>query len=90
VPGLTIHGPRDADRRGAVISFALGHAHPHDVGEILGREGVCIRAGHHCAQVLMAHLGVAATSRASFAIHNTREDVDALVDGLARVQEIFG
>jgi cysteine desulfurase/selenocysteine lyase len=90
VPGITIHGPRDADHRGAVISFALDHAHPHDVGEILGREGVCVRAGHHCAQVLMARLGVAATSRASFAIHNTREDVDALVDGLARVQEIFG
>jgi cysteine desulfurase / selenocysteine lyase len=90
VPGLTIHGPPDAERRGAVISFALDHAHPHDVGEILGREGVCVRAGHHCAQVLMARLGVAATSRASFAIHNTRDDVDALVDGLARVREIFG
>jgi len=90
VPGITIHGPRDADHRGAVISFALDHAHPHDVAEILGREGVCVRAGHHCAQVLMARLGVGATSRASFAIHNTREDVDALVDGLARVQEIFG
>jgi cysteine desulfurase/selenocysteine lyase len=90
VPGLTIHGPHDADRRGAVISFALDHAHPHDVAEILGREGVCVRAGHHCAQVLMARLGVAATSRASFAIHNTREDVDALVDGLASVHKVFG
>jgi cysteine desulfurase/selenocysteine lyase len=90
VPGLTIHGPRDADQRGAVISFALDHAHPHDVAEILGREGVCVRAGHHCAQVLMARLGVAATSRASFAIHNTRDDVDALVDGLASVQRVFG
>jgi cysteine desulfurase/selenocysteine lyase len=90
VPGLTIHGPSDADRRGAVISFALDHAHPHDTAEILGRDGVCVRAGHHCAQVLMARLGVSATSRASFAIHNTREDVDALVDGLAKVQEIFG
>jgi cysteine desulfurase/selenocysteine lyase len=90
VPGLTIHGPHDADHRGAVISFALDHAHPHDVAEILGREGVCVRAGHHCAQVLMARLGVPATSRASFAIHNTREDVDALVDGLASVQKVFG
>jgi cysteine desulfurase/selenocysteine lyase len=90
VPGITIHGPRDADHRGAVISFALDHAHPHDVAEILGREGVCVRAGHHCAQVLMARLGVAATSRASFAIHNTREDVDALVDGLASVEKVFG
>jgi cysteine desulfurase/selenocysteine lyase len=90
VPGITIHGPRDADHRGAVISFALDHAHPHDVAEILGREGVCVRAGHHCAQVLMARLGVGATSRASFAIHNTREDVDALVDGLASVEKVFG
>jgi cysteine desulfurase/selenocysteine lyase len=90
VPGITIHGPRDADHRGAVISFALDHAHPHDVAEILGREGVCVRAGHHCAQVLMARLGVAATSRASFAIHNTRDDVDALVDGLASVEKVFG
>jgi cysteine desulfurase/selenocysteine lyase len=90
VEGLTIHGPPDADRRGAVISFALDRAHPHDVAEILGRDGVCVRAGHHCAQVLMERLGVGATSRASFAIHNTREDVDALVDGLARVREIFG
>jgi cysteine desulfurase/selenocysteine lyase len=90
VPGITLHGPRDADRRGAVISFALEHAHPHDIGEILGREGVCVRAGHHCAQVLMARLGVGATARASFAIHNTREDVDALVAGLGRVAEVFG
>jgi cysteine desulfurase/selenocysteine lyase len=90
LPGITLHGPRDADRRGAVISFALEHAHPHDIGEILGREGVCVRAGHHCAQVLMARLGVGATARASFAIHNTREDVDALVAALGKVHEVFG
>jgi cysteine desulfurase/selenocysteine lyase len=90
VPGITLYGPRDADRRGAVISFSLEHAHPHDIGEILGREGVCVRAGHHCAQVLMERLGVGATARASFAIHNTRDDVDALVAGLAKVAEVFG
>jgi cysteine desulfurase / selenocysteine lyase len=90
VPGITLYGPRDAERRGAVVSFSLEHAHPHDIGEILGREGVCVRAGHHCAQVLMTRLGVGATARASFAIHNTREDVDALVAALAKVQEIFG
>jgi cysteine desulfurase / selenocysteine lyase len=90
VPGITLHGPRDADRRGAVVSFALEHAHPHDIGEILGREGVCVRAGHHCAQVLMERLGVGATARASFAVHNTREDVDALVAGLGKVHEVFG
>jgi cysteine desulfurase / selenocysteine lyase len=89
IPGITLHGPRDADRRGAVVSFALEHAHPHDIGEILGREGVCVRAGHHCAQVLMTRLGVGATARASFAIHNTREDVDALVAGLGKVAEVF-
>jgi cysteine desulfurase / selenocysteine lyase len=89
VPGITLYGPQDPDQRGAVISFSLEHAHPHDVGEILGREGVCVRAGHHCAQVLMARLGVGATSRASFAVHNTRDDVDALVAGLGRVAEVF-
>ena len=89
VGGLTIHGPRDADDRGALVSFALDGVHPHDVAEILGSRGVCVRAGHHCAQVLMEVLGEHATTRASFAIHTTREDVDALVDGLARVQEVF-
>ncbi len=89
VPGLTVFGPPDADSRGAVISFALDVAHPHDVAEILGRDGVCVRAGHHCAQPLMKRLGVGATTRASFAVHSTREDVDRLVAGLARVREIF-
>ena len=89
VPGLTIHGPPDPDRRGAVISFALDVAHPHDVAEILGRDGVCVRAGHHCAQPLMKRLGTTATSRASFAVHSTREDVDRLIAGLHRVREIF-
>ena len=62
----------------------------HDVAEILARDGVCIRAGHHCAQPLMRRLGVPATARASFAVHNTRGDVDRLVDGLGRVREVFG
>ncbi len=61
VPGLTLHGPPDAADRGALISFALEGAHPHDIGEILGREGVCVRAGHHCAQPLMRRLGVGAS-----------------------------
>ena len=71
------------------MSFTLDFAHPHDVAEILGRQGVCVRAGHHCAQPLMRRLGVSATTRASFAAHNTREDVDRLVDGLHRVREVF-
>jgi cysteine desulfurase/selenocysteine lyase len=89
VPGVTINGPRDADARGALVSFTLDLAHPHDVAEILGSRGVCVRAGHHCAQPLMKCLGVAATTRASFAVHNTRADVDALIDGLERVREVF-
>jgi cysteine desulfurase / selenocysteine lyase len=89
VPGVSLHGPADPDARGAVISFALDGVHPHDVAEILGRQGICVRAGHHCAQPLMRRLGVAATSRASFGVHNTEEDVDALVAGLAKVQEVF-
>jgi cysteine desulfurase/selenocysteine lyase len=89
IPGLTVHGPLSADRRGALVSFSVEGVHPHDVAEILGRGGVCVRAGHHCAQVLMTKLGVAATSRASFAIHNTRSDVDRLIDGLGRVKEVF-
>jgi cysteine desulfurase/selenocysteine lyase len=87
VPGLTIHGPRD--ERVALVSFALDGIHPHDVAEILGRDQICVRAGHHCAQVLMKRLQVSATTRASFAVHSTREDVDKLVDGLATVQRIF-
>jgi cysteine desulfurase/selenocysteine lyase len=89
VPGLEIQGPRDAGERGALVSFTVEGVHPHDVAEILGSQGVCVRAGHHCAQPLMKRLGVGATSRASFAVHNTREDVDRLLDGLVRVREIF-
>ncbi|HEV7753970.1 MAG TPA: SufS family cysteine desulfurase [Baekduia sp.] len=89
VDGVTLHGPRDVEQRGALISFAVKGIHPHDVSEILGRRGVCVRAGHHCAQPLMQHLGESATTRASFAVHSTREEVDALVDGLAEVQRIF-
>jgi cysteine desulfurase/selenocysteine lyase len=89
VDGVSIHGPSDPDARGAVISFAVDGIHPHDVAEILGRQGICVRAGHHCAQPLMRRLGVSATSRASFAVHSTHEDVDALVSGLAKVKEVF-
>ncbi|HEY6398325.1 MAG TPA: SufS family cysteine desulfurase [Solirubrobacteraceae bacterium] len=86
VPGLVIHGPALASERGALVSFGLRGAHPHDIGEILGREGVCVRAGHHCAQPLMRRLGVAATSRASFAVHNTEADLHRLVGGLDQVR----
>src|SRR3954470_15790586 len=89
VPGLTLYGPADLDRRGSVIAFNLDGVHPHDVAEILGREGVCVRAGHHCAQPLMRRLGVSATSRASFAVHSTHEDVDRLIDALGSVRGVF-
>jgi cysteine desulfurase/selenocysteine lyase len=89
VPGLTIHGPLDAADRGALLSFSLEGAHPHDIGEILGREGVCVRAGHHCAQPLMRRLGVSATTRASFAVHNSSTDVERLIAGLGTVRRVL-
>jgi cysteine desulfurase/selenocysteine lyase len=89
VPGLVVHGPLAAADRGALISFALDGAHPHDIGEILGREGVCVRAGHHCAQPLMRKLGVGATARASFAVHNSSIDVQRLIDGLHEVRRVM-
>ena len=87
--GVTLDGPLDPADRGALVSFSVEGVHPHDVAEIIGGQGVCVRAGHHCAQVLMKALGHQATTRASFAVHNTREDVDALVAGIGRVQEVF-
>jgi cysteine desulfurase / selenocysteine lyase len=89
VPGLSVHGPEAASERGALVSFSLEGAHPHDIGEILGREGVCVRAGHHCAQPLMRRLGVPATTRASFAVHNAAQDVDRLLAGLQRVRSVL-
>ena len=90
VEGLTLYGPADVEQRGSVVAFNLDGVHPHDVSEIIGREGVCIRAGHHCAQPLMRRLGVAATSRASFAVHSTADDVDRLIDALGSVRSVFG
>jgi cysteine desulfurase/selenocysteine lyase len=90
VPGLRVVGPPEAASRGALASFTLEGLHPHDVAEILGRDGVCVRAGHHCAQPLMRCLGVGATARASLGIYNRRADIDALVGSLNRSREIFG
>src|SRR3954464_6480182 len=89
VPGVTIFGPTDLDKRGGAISFAVEGMHPHDLAELLGREGVCVRAGHHCAQPLMRRLGVAATTRASFHVYNNRQDVDRLVDALHTARKVF-
>ena len=87
VPGLRLLGK--AKERSGVLSFLMEDVHAHDVGTILDREGVAIRAGHHCAQPLLACFGVAATVRASLALYNTRDDIDALVRGLHKVREVF-
>jgi cysteine desulfurase/selenocysteine lyase len=89
IPGVTVIGPA-AEQRAGVISFTLEGMHPHDIGELLGREGVCVRTGHHCAQPLMRKLGISATARASFACFSSFEDVDALVDALQKAREVFG
>jgi cysteine desulfurase/selenocysteine lyase len=89
VPGLTVFGPPAGDDRGGIVSFAMDGVHAHDVAEILDRHGVAVRAGHHCAQVLMERLGVPATTRASFAIYNTRAEVDRLIDGLLDARRVF-
>ncbi len=89
VPELTVFGPPAGDDRGGIVSFAMDGMHSHDVAEILDRHGVAVRAGHHCAQVLMQRLGVPATTRASFAVYNTRAEVDRLVDGLLDARRVF-
>jgi cysteine desulfurase/selenocysteine lyase len=87
LPGLTIVG--QARDKASVLSFVLDGIHPHDIGSILDHEGIVVRAGHHCAQPVMSRLGLPATTRASFAYFNTTADVDALVSGILKVQEIF-
>ena len=87
IEGLTIHGPKDPEQRGGVVSFWLDDVHPHDLATIVDTEGVCVRAGHHCAQVLMRRLNVPATTRASFYVYNTNEDVDALVAAVGMARE---
>ena len=89
-PGLRIFGPEDPAVRGGVVSFAMDSAHPHDIATIADGYGVAIRAGHHCAQLLMRELGVPATARTSFGIHNGTDDIDALVEALGRVVQVFG
>ncbi|MHB8571964.1 MAG: cysteine desulfurase [Candidatus Dormibacteria bacterium] len=89
VPGLTIFGP-PPDERGGLVSFTLEGIHPHDLASILDAEGVCVRAGHHCAQPLMDRLGVVATTRASFWLYNLPEEVERLAAGLHRARTVFG
>jgi cysteine desulfurase / selenocysteine lyase len=89
IEGLRIYGPPAAERSG-VVSFTMADVHPHDLATILDGEGVCIRAGHHCAQPLMRRLDVAATARASFYVYSDESDIDALVTGIMKAREIFG
>jgi cysteine desulfurase/selenocysteine lyase len=89
IEGVTIYGPSPEYRSG-VVSFTMGDVHPHDLATILDGDGVCIRAGHHCAQPLMRRLDIPATARASFYIYNDTADIDALVDGVLKAKEIFG
>ncbi|HEY6669069.1 MAG TPA: cysteine desulfurase [Candidatus Nitrosopolaris sp.] len=89
VEGLTVYGPLDPHHRGGVLSFNVGDIHPHDLATIMNEHGVAIRSGHHCAQVLMERLDVSATSRASFYIYNTKEEVDILINVLHQARRIF-
>ncbi len=89
-PGLRIIGPPEAEARGGLASFTIEGMHPHDIAELADRGGVCIRAGHHCAQPLMRCLGVSATARASIGVYNEPADIDALVDALLAGREVFG
>jgi len=89
VKGLQIYGTKDISKRGGVISFNFADVHPHDVAQIIDGEGIAIRSGHHCAQVLMERLNVAATSRVSFYIYNTKEEIDKLINSLNKVARIF-
>ena len=88
--GITLYGPSDPASRGAAVSFSFYDIHPHDIATILDQEGVAVRAGHHCAKPLMYHLGVQATTRASFYIYNDESDVDALVKALGVAKGLFG
>jgi cysteine desulfurase/selenocysteine lyase len=87
IEGLRILGA--AQDRGGVISFTMAGAHAHDIATLLDRQGIAVRAGHHCAEPLMGRLGVTSTARASFALYTTMQEIDALGAGLLRVQQIF-
>ena len=87
--GATVFGPKDASIRGGAVSFWYRDVHPHDLATILNEEGVAIRAGHHCAQLVMRRFDTPATARASFYVYNTKEEVDVLVESLAKAEAIF-
>lgn len=89
IKGVTLYGPHNASHRGGVVSFNISDIHPHDLATIMNEHGIAIRSGHHCAQVLMKRLDVAATSRASFYIYNTKEEVDTFINVLEEAKRVF-
>jgi cysteine desulfurase / selenocysteine lyase len=89
VEGLRILGP-GPEERGGLIAFTLNEVHPHDLSAVLDSEGIAIRAGHHCAQPVHDHYGIVASARASFYLYNTAEEIDCLVNGLEKANQMFG
>jgi cysteine desulfurase / selenocysteine lyase len=90
IPDVRIYGPRELSRRSGVVSFNVGDIHPHDLSTVLDQHGVCIRAGHHCAQPLMRRLNLAATARASVYVYTDESDIDALIEGIEAARKLFG
>src|SRR5205807_6184124 len=88
IPGVRLVGT--AKEKAGVLSFVMDEIHPHDIGTILDSEGIAVRTGHHCAQPVMQRFNIPATARASFGLYNTQEEIDALVAGIHKVQEVMG
>ena len=89
IKGISIYGPKDPSQREGVISFNIGDIHAHDMATLLDEDAICVRSGHHCAQPLMERLGVSATTRASFYLYNTEQEVDRLVESLEKAKKVF-
>jgi cysteine desulfurase / selenocysteine lyase len=87
--GASVYGPIDPAIRGGAVSFWFKNVHPHDLAQVLNEEGIAVRAGHHCAQLVMRRFATAATSRASFYVYNTKEEVDVLAEALAKAEDLF-
>jgi cysteine desulfurase / selenocysteine lyase len=90
IPGVRVIGPATSEMRGGAISLVVDGVHPHDVSQVLDARGVAVRAGHHCARPVCQRFGVAATTRASFYLYTTPQEIDALIDGLHEVVRFFG
>jgi cysteine desulfurase/selenocysteine lyase len=89
IPGVRLIGPATAEARGATVSFTVADIHPHDVGQVLDDLGIAVRTGHHCAWPICRRYGIPATTRASFYVYNTLNDVDVLADGVRQAQKFF-